>query len=69
MLSVSAWEDMGYVPFPVPGESWREYAEHCLTHDPMPRRHGMHLITEQDAELLSGEPVPLRIVVPVVIEE
>jgi hypothetical protein len=25
------------VPFPYDCESWREYAEHCLTHDPMPR--------------------------------
>jgi len=69
VFNVSAWEDMGYVPFPVPGESWEEYADHCLTHDPMPCKRGMHLITERDAVMLSGEPVPLRVIVPLVIEE
>lgn len=61
-------------PFPVERECWEEYAEHCLTHDPMPGRRRLSVvastaITPEDAEILRGDPVPLKIVVPVTIEE
>lgn len=32
-MTTEEWQKAGYVPFPIEDESWREYAEHCLTHD------------------------------------
>lgn len=54
-------------PCPVSGMSWRGYVEHCVTHDPLPCRE-TYAITEDDARLLRGVPAPLKILVPVTIE-